>query len=365
MEQYIAIKKRLVDAGLHVLDINDGYITIEDPGCVLRGFYNFLEYAWAVLGLIAGALLLGWAFSMIRGVKNDIKENIKNLALIFGILTASGAIVGVIFGEDIMAMACETKHVSVAEVNELLSARTQNAYRDAALYEDIDIYDSGPNGDPLDTWDESEMEFPDISDLLNWTPEIDPSQYAAQYGRANNGQNQGYQQAQIGGAGIPIEVNAGVDITRGAVSVIPSPNTTSVTYVMPNGSRIIKSAGHKAWRLNNPGAVRTSDFMRRHGAIGEYDGFSVFPDMATGRAAQVALLRSNTYRNLTIRQAMAKYAPWTDNNNPDSYAARVASAIGVPQGTVVGNLNDAQMQRMVEAIYRVEGNRPGRIQQVR
>lgn len=132
-------------SGLRVTGIDTNFIYIEDPSCILRGFETFLGYAWDVLLLITVFLIMGWGISMIRGAKNDIINNMKNLILIFGILTVVPLILNLVYGGDLIGRGCKTLKVSVGEINEILAARAQTKSLDASLYEDIDIYDSGPN----------------------------------------------------------------------------------------------------------------------------------------------------------------------------------------------------------------------------
>lgn len=132
-------------SGLRVTGIDTNFIYIEDPSCILRGFETFLGYAWDVLLLITVFLIMGWGISMIRGAKNDIINNMKNLILIFGILTIVPLILNLVYGGDLIGRGCKTLKVSVGEINEILAARAQTKSLDASLYEDIDIYDSGPN----------------------------------------------------------------------------------------------------------------------------------------------------------------------------------------------------------------------------
>lgn len=138
------IKRILTNAGLVVQDIDDGFIYLEDPSCIMRGFETFLDYAWYVLFGITAFLIMGWGFSMIRGAKNDIINNIKSLVLVFGIVSAIWPIMNVVAGGDLIGMTCKTLKVSVGEINDILATKTGTNSLDASLYEDIDIYDSGP-----------------------------------------------------------------------------------------------------------------------------------------------------------------------------------------------------------------------------
>lgn len=168
------IKKLLENAGLRVLDIDDAYIYIEDPSCIMRSFESFMELAWLVLALLTGGLVLGWGISMIRGAKNDIKENFKNLILILGILTAVGPILNVIYHGDLFGAGCAKNAVPLNEVHELISTRAGSYARDSELYEDIDIYDTGPV-------DSESISLPDgnnaeqkLDYIMQWEP---PTEY--------------------------------------------------------------------------------------------------------------------------------------------------------------------------------------------
>lgn len=138
------IVRLLQNSGIRVLGADSMSVYIEDPSCVMRGFETFLEYAWIIIVFITGVLLFGWAVSMIRGAKNDILINIRDLMLIFAGLSMVGPIVNVIYGDDIFSMGCKTINVSIMELNNLLDARHKKlSARTGDLYEDFQIYDSG------------------------------------------------------------------------------------------------------------------------------------------------------------------------------------------------------------------------------
>ncbi len=138
------IVRLLENSGIRVLGADSMSVYIEDPSCILRGFETFIEYAWIIITAITGVLLFGWAVSMIRGAKNDIVTNIRNLFLMFVALSLVGPILGVIYGDDIFGIGCKTINVSVSELNTLLDARHKKmSKRTGDLYEDFQIYDSG------------------------------------------------------------------------------------------------------------------------------------------------------------------------------------------------------------------------------
>ena len=144
MNEVYNIVRILEKSGLHVQGVDDNFIYLENPSCVLRAFENFLDYAWIVIAFLTGALIMGWGISMIRGAKNVITENFKSLILIFGILTALWPILNVISGGHFVGALCGTTKVSVSNVNEVLMANPKSSGTNSQLYEDIDIYDSGP-----------------------------------------------------------------------------------------------------------------------------------------------------------------------------------------------------------------------------
>lgn len=139
------ILKLMQNAGFRVYAADRQSIYIEDPACIMRAFETFAEYAWIALVCVTGLLLFGWAISMIRGAKNDLFTNMRNLILIFGITAAVGPIINLIYGDDLFAIGCKTVEVSVEDVQKLIEAKNAKLPGNGSdqLYEEIDIYDTG------------------------------------------------------------------------------------------------------------------------------------------------------------------------------------------------------------------------------
>ncbi|MBQ7055776.1 MAG: hypothetical protein IJN91_02495 [Alphaproteobacteria bacterium] len=133
----------LNNSGFYGVYADDVYIYMEDPSCILRSFETFAEYAWVIISVFTGLMLTGWAISMIRGAKNDIFNNLKNLILLFGTLSALGLIINLLYGNDIFAQGCKTIRAPISELNELLETRNNRLGTDE-LYERLDVYDTGP-----------------------------------------------------------------------------------------------------------------------------------------------------------------------------------------------------------------------------
>jgi len=135
---------------------------------------------------------------------------------------------------------------------------------------------------------------------------------------------------------------------------------TSVTT--PDG-RTLTAYGDRAMRNNNPGNIRSSGYARSAGAIGDDGGptatngrFAVFPDRVTGVRAQAGLIFGTArYANLTLREAIARYAPPNENNTA-RYAATVSAISGVPLDTKMKDVPADKRMSVVEAMHTVEGN---------
>ena len=133
------IRQLLENSGINVLGMDSAAIDIEDPSCILRGFETFIEYAWIIITAVTGVLLFGWAISMIRGAKNDIFTNLRNLFIMFATLSLVIPIVNIIWGDDIYAHACKTIAVPIEDVNTLLDARDKKL---AGTPVEINIHDA-------------------------------------------------------------------------------------------------------------------------------------------------------------------------------------------------------------------------------
>ena len=117
------IIRLLQNSGINVIGADASSVYIEDPSCILRGFETFIEYAWIIITAVTGVLLFGWAVSMIRGAKNDIFTNLRNLTIMFATLAMVIPIVNMIWGDDLFAHGCKTIAISMDDLNTLLDMR--------------------------------------------------------------------------------------------------------------------------------------------------------------------------------------------------------------------------------------------------
>lgn len=326
------ILRLLENSGFHNVRADTEFVYMEDPSCILRSFETFLEYAWVGITALTGFLLAGWALSKIYGAKDDIFTNMKNLMLIFGILSVIKPVMNVMYGSDLFRAGCKEIRVSIAQVNVLLDKRKDTLGTDRFnLYEDIDIYDSGADI-PL-------HELP-------------------------------YSAAPISGSGSPAEISttsvgmSGISpIYADAQSISAYEMGKDVIYTQPDGAKVKYTGGSRAWRNSNPGNIRYSDFAKRVGAIGQAGGFAVFPDEQTGMYAIEALLRTQNYNKLTIAGAISRYAPPNENNTA-GYQRHIQKLTGLSINKRMSDLNAAELRAVANAIRVIEGWEVGNVQRI-
>ena len=410
------IIRLLSNAGFRVLGTDGANLYIEDPSCILRSFQTFTEYAWIILTFITGMLIFGWAISMIRGAKNNIFINLRNLTIMFGTLAAAGAILNMIYGGDLFARGCQTVAVDINTVNEMLDMRQKKmSPQQTDLYESIDIYDSGVVranvtanntdddhdntstdntviGDEISIPDDADDKFIPISQKLSDT---DKDKLLDILRRAPDGtltiprdqiKTDDDALNKLPNGGLPIENIPSVDELRDRLIPAPSqrdatannpsahhPSNPSeqeytsavalgrdVVYTTADGRRVRRTGGTRAWRNLNPGNIRYSEFSRNAGAIGQAGGFAVFPDEETGTRAISSLLRGQSYNNLTIARAITRYAPPSENNTA-AYHRRIQQITGLNINRRISDLSDGELSRVVDAIRAIEGWEAGRI----
>lgn len=410
------IIRLLSNAGFRVLGTDGANLYIEDPSCILRSFQTFTEYAWIILTFITGMLIFGWAISMIRGAKNNIFINLRNLTIMFGTLAAAGAILNMIYGGDLFARGCQTVAVDINTVNEMLDMRQKKmSPQQTDLYESIDIYDSGVVranvtanntddandntstdntviGNEISTPDDADDKFIPISQKLSDT---DKDKLLDILRRAPDGtltiprdqiKTDDDVSNKLPNGGLPIENIPSVDELRDRLIPVPSQrdataNNTSahhpsnpseqeytsavalgrdVVYATAVGRRVRRTGGTRAWRNLNPGNIRYSEFSRNAGAIGQAGGFAVFPDEETGTRAISSLLRGQSYNNLTIARAITRYAPPSENNTA-AYHRRIQQITGLNINRRISDLSDGELSHVVDAIRAIEGWEAGRI----
>jgi hypothetical protein len=132
---------------------------------------------------------------------------------------------------------------------------------------------------------------------------------------------------------------------------------TEVTY--SDGSKATLT-GKRPVRNNNPGNLEYGDFSKKHGAVGSDGRYAVFPDVQTGTQAQIALLKLPKYQNLSLIDAIHRYAPPSEGNNAN-YPRELSQATGIPLDTKLSSLSPDQFSNMVNKMQKIEGFNGGGI----
>lgn len=123
----------------------------------------------------------------------------------------------------------------------------------------------------------------------------------------------------------------------------------------------VRRGGSVSWRARNPGDIRSGvgygavPGRRLHTSC--CGDFAIFATEAAGQHAIVLVLQR--YGHVTIQQAMGRYSPASDRNDPESYANRVADVLSVPYTRYVDSLTPAQLTQFAGVIRQVEGWTPG------
>jgi Protein of unknown function (DUF3892) len=90
-------------------------------------------------------------------------------------------------------------------------------------------------------------------------------------------------------------------------------------------------------------------------------GFLVFSSYKAGFNALQALLKKDFYKNLTIFDAVAQYAPTKDKNDVKNYRKVLVQVTRLDIKTKIKDLTDEQFLLLCQAVQRVEGYKVGQI----
>ncbi|TIU48985.1 MAG: hypothetical protein E5W19_15305 [Mesorhizobium sp.] len=133
------------------------------------------------------------------------------------------------------------------------------------------------------------------------------------------------------------------------------------TAFQQSDGSILKRMGTFAWRNNNPGNIEAGRYTASQpGYLPGGGRFAAFDTLEHGRAARENLLfNSPGYKNKTLEQAIAKYAPPFENNTK-SYTDQLAAAAGVSKNTIMSTMTEQQRRALMMKQESVEGFRSGR-----
>ena len=118
----------------------------------------------------------------------------------------------------------------------------------------------------------------------------------------------------------------------------------------------------RSFRNNNCGNLRYSagniggpyPIVLQFQGTDDGDNYAVFPTVAKGCAALTSLLAKN-YGEMTVGDAMKKYAPSDDGNDPEKYAKVICAWAGITPLRKIGDLSPNLFFELCKAITRFEG----------
>ncbi|HDI4959720.1 TPA: LysM peptidoglycan-binding domain-containing protein [Salmonella enterica] len=147
------------------------------------------------------------------------------------------------------------------------------------------------------------------------------------------------------------------------ISATHNKKTLTAMYKMADGTIYIRKGGTIPWRLQNPGDVRpnksnASEYLQplRLAIADTASGqFSMFGSEEDGWETKKKLLRSSLYRDCTVSDMAKVYAPKEDGNDPERYAKEVLAESGVSPSLTMGDMDDATLERVMEAMKKEEG----------
>jgi hypothetical protein len=143
-------------------------------------------------------------------------------------------------------------------------------------------------------------------------------------------------------------------------------NDLRIVYFREDGSSAIYVGGSRNWRNNNPGNIGYGNgkLATKLGAIGKAGGFALFPDYETGRKAIFSVLKKDDFQGRTVSKAIEVWAPKEDGNNTELYKKHVQTWTQIVLTRQVNTLSEDEVEKLVKAIERKEGSKPGKIIEV-
>ena len=135
--------------------------------------------------------------------------------------------------------------------------------------------------------------------------------------------------------------------TMGPVDERPAQRSESYTDETPRG----KTDGSRSWRNKNPGNIEAGNFAEANGSIGSDGRFAIFPTEEAGENAMRKLIfEGKNYKDLPLKDAIARYAPSSENNVP-----AYIKATGVNPDTKMKDFTPEQQDTLIANMKRHEG----------
>jgi predicted small metal-binding protein len=126
----------------------------------------------------------------------------------------------------------------------------------------------------------------------------------------------------------------------------------TVFYFDSLGNKYVAQGGSFAWRINNPGLIRSHcHFAGKNGSIGSLRGFAIFPRPEQGRKALSDLLKAKKYYKSTLLTIALHYQP----DDPGEYLLRLMSYAPVPADRKICSLSRQEFDCLILAVEKLCG----------
>lgn len=127
---------------------------------------------------------------------------------------------------------------------------------------------------------------------------------------------------------------------------------TTIFYFDEYGNKHVCKGGNLAWRINNPGLLRShSHFASTNGSIGSCQGYGIFSYPKQGHKALSDWLHSKKYYNSNIQAIAEHYQP----NNVEAFAYKLNSYTAIPLDKKIKSITKIEFEKLLKAIEKLCG----------
>jgi hypothetical protein len=129
-------------------------------------------------------------------------------------------------------------------------------------------------------------------------------------------------------------------------------NDEVIFYFDACGNKYVACGGNLAWRINNPGLVRSHcHFAGVNGSIGSCSGYAIFANPQQGHQALSDWLHSKKYYNSSLKTVAEHYQP----NDPDGFLNKLVSYAQLSADRKIKSLTQQEFNHFLKAIEKCCG----------
>ncbi len=152
------------------------------------------------------------------------------------------------------------------------------------------------------------------------------------------------------------EQSARQDATKQVLAALSPQSAAAPAAASP----AVDSSAPRGYRNNNPLNIEAGDFSQSQPGYSGSDGrFAQFNSMDQGTGAADKLLQVYGGKGInTVGGIVNRWAPPTDNNPTDAYAATVAKSVGVDPNAPIDLKDPSMRQKIIAAMAQFENGKP-------